>query len=82
MGAMIKSGSTASEIADGDELLTFDAARKLLGIALATFEARIASGDIPCLRYKMAGSSRSARRVYKKDVLAYRDRCYVPARTS
>ena len=80
MRAMIKSGSTAPS--QDDEVMTVADGAKLLGIAKSAFAARITSGDIPCLRYKTADSSRSAVRVFKKDVLAYRDRCYVPARTA
>lgn len=65
---------------DGDRLLTASEAAELLGVDENTIRRRMDSRDIAYLRYTVKGGKRAAVRFRESDVVAYKNRCYVPAR--
>ena len=62
------------------KLITVKQAAELLGLSYADVDRRMKSGDIPYFRYLFTGASRAAIRLFEADVIAYREKCYVPAR--
>lgn len=63
-----------------DRFITVKEAAKMLGLTYADVDRRMKSGDIAYTRYAITGASRAAVRLRLSDVIAYRDRCHVPAR--
>lgn len=63
-----------------DRRIRVKEAAELLGLHINDVHRRMNSGDLPYTRYTIRGAKRSSIRLLLSDVIAYRDRCYVPAR--